>query len=289
MTPPAGVKLAACLVNVSCGRRPAVVSRLAAAPLSVTAELRAGRQPALCDAETTRRLMEQHRLPAAATVLSVFSDTDYDRTVFTVAGPLASLGAAVLALCREACRLVDLREHCGNHPCLGAVDLVPVHPLTDDATLRECAYVALGIGRRLTEEVPGAACFWFGEADPQRRPLPLRRRQVGWFRRRAVLEEVDLGTPDPRLGLTGIGAIPYMTNFNVTLDSSDLELGKSIASQLRATAPGGLPGMKSKTTRQVLRYFVGPLVECMLATIAPRQKLLPTPDLLMPFSLRSIF
>ena len=243
MLPPAGLKLAACLVNVSCGRRPAVVSRLAAAPLVVTAELRAGRQPALCDAEAARRLMAQHQLPAAATVLSVFSDEDYDRTVFTVAGPLASLGAAVLALCREACQLVDLREHRGNHPCLGAVDLVPFHPLTTDASLQECSKLAVEVGHRLTEEVPGSACFWFGESDPQRRPLPLRRRQVGWFRRRAVPEEVDLGTPDPRLGVTGIGAIPYMTNYNVTLDSTDLELGQTIASQLRATALGGLPGM----------------------------------------------
>ena len=50
----------------------------------------------------------------------------------------------MLALCREACQLVDLREHAGNHPCLGAVDLVPIHPLTDDTALADCATLARG-------------------------------------------------------------------------------------------------------------------------------------------------
>ena len=71
-------------------------------------------------------------------------------------------------------------------------------------TAAVCMFVFVAeLGERLTEEVSGSSCFWFGEADPQRRPLPVRRRQVGWFQRRPVLEEIDLGSLDLRLGVTG--------------------------------------------------------------------------------------
>ncbi|XP_043210724.1 glutamate formimidoyltransferase-like [Amphibalanus amphitrite] len=239
MVPPSGLPLAACLVNVSSGRRPGAVARLAAAPL------RAAAGSPLWEGAAARRLTERAGLRAPVTVLSVFSDTDYDRTVYTVAGPLATLGAGVLSLCREACELVDLRHHAGNHPCLGVVDLVPFHPLSEDVTLEDCARLARAVGDQLTALVPGTSCFWFGEADPLRRSLPLRRRQVGWFQRRPVTEEIDRGTPDPRLGVTGIGAIPYMTNYNVTLDTDDLSVGREVAAELRATAPRGMPGVQA--------------------------------------------
>ncbi|XP_043245688.1 glutamate formimidoyltransferase-like [Amphibalanus amphitrite] len=257
MVPPSGLQLAACLVNVSCGRRPAAVARLAAAPL------RAAAGSPLWDAAAARRLTERGGLRAPVTVLSVFPDTDYDRTVYTVAGPLATLGAGVLSLCREACELVDLRHHAGNHPCLGAVDLVPFHPLSEDVTLEDCARLARAVGDQLTALVPGTSCFWFGEADPLRRSLPLRRRQVGWFQRRPVAAEIDRGTPDPRLGVTGIGAIPYMTNYNVTLDTADLAVGREVAAELRATAPGGMPGV------QAMAFVHGGRVEvaCNLDTL----------------------
>jgi len=242
------LKLAACLVNVSCGRQPAVIEQIAAAALRATSQVHdvtTAASDGLCDVTEARQLMRQYGLRAAATVLSVFSDVDYDRTVITVAAPLPTLGASVVSLCQTACDLIDLTQHSGGHPRLGAVDLVPVHPLSVDTTLEECGELARAIGHRVTSEVAGSAGFWFGAADPQRRSLPARRRLVGWFSGRPVTEQVDLGVCGPRLGVTGYGAIPYMTNYNVTLDTDDLRLGEDIARRIRGRTDGGLPG---KTT-----------------------------------------
>ncbi|XP_036110430.1 formiminotransferase N-terminal subdomain-containing protein isoform X3 [Molossus molossus] len=154
---------------------------------------------------------------------------------------------SVLAACLEAFQSIDMEVQEGIHPCLGAVDLIPIYPLTD-VGVEECGAVARSLAENLVLHVPGSSVFLFGEADlPAKRTLVQRRKQLGWFTRRDFSAlEPDLGAaPARRCGLTGIGASPYVMNCNVTIDSQDLALGKEIASAIRGSNASGLKGVQA--------------------------------------------
>ncbi|XP_078460222.1 formiminotransferase N-terminal subdomain-containing protein isoform X1 [Lampetra planeri] len=228
---PRPLRLAASLLNVSGARDPKVVEAVAWAAL---------RTP-------------HGRLFPNATVLNVFADPEYNRSVITVVAPVETLGESLVSACVRACALIDVSAHSGGHPCLGSVDLVPVHPLSDSVGLHECGRVAQAMARELTLQVPGASAFLFGWADePGRRSLVSRRREWAWYGGPGqTAGEVtppipDVGPmPGPRYGIAGVGATPYVMNCNVTIDSTDLRLGRRIARALRASSPGGLPGVEA--------------------------------------------
>ncbi|XP_043853256.1 formiminotransferase N-terminal subdomain-containing protein isoform X3 [Dromiciops gliroides] len=154
---------------------------------------------------------------------------------------------SVLAACVEAFQVIDMEVQEGIHPCLGAVDLIPIYPLSGIG-VEECGMVVRSLAEKLTIHVPGCSMFLFGEADqPEKRSLVHRRKQLGWFSRREFsFLKPDIGTmPNKRCGLTGIGASPYVMNCNVTIDSQDLATGKKIASAIRGSNVGGLKGVQA--------------------------------------------
>ncbi|KAJ7345484.1 hypothetical protein JRQ81_001434 [Phrynocephalus forsythii] len=219
--------LAACLLNISEGRKKDVVEEIAKAAVR-------------------ENNGQEH---PQATVLNIFSDHDYNRSVITIAAPVDRLGSSVVAACTEAFSLIDMASHVGIHPCLGAVDLVPIYPLSG-VSVEQCGTVARGIAESLASRVPGCSLFLFGHADlPKKQSLVQRRRQLGWFSRggfqaAAVIPDVG-STPTARYGLTGVGASPYVMNCNVTLDTQDLAKAKEIAGSIRGSRPGGLRGVQS--------------------------------------------
>ncbi|XP_066543830.1 formiminotransferase N-terminal subdomain-containing protein [Amia ocellicauda] len=221
-----GHRLAACLLNVSEARRKDIVDTVARA--------------ALYDQQGRRR--------EGTAVLNIFNDHDYNRSVITIAAAIDKIGGAVLSACVKACELIDMRQHSGVHPCMGAVDLVPIYPLGESVGLEECGQEARGVAASLTERIPGTSVFHFGFADlPQRRGLVQRRKELGWFQQNPELSAIkaDVGAaPGRRYGLTGVGAGPYVMNCNVTIDTRDLAVGHQVAAALRSTSPGGLPGVQ---------------------------------------------
>ncbi|XP_053733336.1 formiminotransferase N-terminal subdomain-containing protein isoform X1 [Synchiropus splendidus] len=230
-----GRRLVACLLNVSEARRKHLVETVASA--------------AVYHSEGVRR--------DNTTVLNIFNDHDYNRSVITIVAPLENIimvhacvcaaGEAVLSACEKACLLFDMRQHVGVHPCMGAVDLVPFYPLGEEVGVQDCAEQARAVARGLTDRVPGAAAFLFGWADPLQRGLAQRRKDMGWFKKSVDIEKIraDVGPlPQRRFGLTGVGASPYVMNCNVTIDTQDLVVGREIASAIRESAPGGLPGVQ---------------------------------------------
>nr|XP_021334442.1 uncharacterized protein LOC767707 isoform X3 [Danio rerio] len=100
----------------------------------------------------------------------------------------------------------------------------------------------------LAERVAGTSAFLFGWADsPQHRGLAQRRKEIGWFRKVLNVSNIkpDIGSqPTRRYGITGVGASPYVMNCNVTIDTQDLALGRSVASAIRESSPGGIPGVQ---------------------------------------------
>ncbi|KAG8521025.1 Formiminotransferase N-terminal subdomain-containing protein, partial [Galemys pyrenaicus] len=113
-----GLRLAACLLNISEARRKHIVENIAKAALGKNGQTH-----------------------PEVSVLNIFSDQDYNRSVITIAGSIDELGNSVLAACEEAFLSVDMGVQEGIHPCLGAVDLVPIYPLCG-VGVEECGAVA---------------------------------------------------------------------------------------------------------------------------------------------------
>ncbi|XP_068428713.1 formiminotransferase N-terminal subdomain-containing protein [Clinocottus analis] len=221
-----GRRLVACLLNVSEAHRKDLVETVARA--------------ALYDKDGVRR--------EGTAVLNIFNDQDYNRSVITIVASVDSIREAVLSACEKACVLIDMGAHKGVHPCMGAVDLIPIYPLGEEVGVEDCAKEARAVAQGLTERVQGSSAFLFGWADaPLQRGLAQRRKEMGWFKKTPDLQAIrpDVG-PQPRkpFGLTGVGASPYVMNCNVTIDTRDLALGRGIASALRESSPGGLPGVQ---------------------------------------------
>ncbi|CAL4243836.1 unnamed protein product, partial [Meganyctiphanes norvegica] len=225
-------QLAACLLNVSEARNLGVVERIAKAAVSIV------------NPPNIKPIHPDWKINAS--VLNIFEDYDYNRSVITIAAHEDHIGMCIESACKMAYNLIDLIDHSGIHPRLGAVDLVPLHPISVDTDLQKLGTIAKSLSERITQDIEGTSIFLFGAADSEFRGLVQRRKQVQWFKRPVDYPNLvqDLGAkPSSRYGLTGVGAAPYMMNVNVTINSQDIALGKRIAYSLRATTPGGLPGV----------------------------------------------
>ncbi|XP_051884553.1 formiminotransferase N-terminal subdomain-containing protein isoform X2 [Pristis pectinata] len=179
------LRLAVCLLNISEARKKDIVERVAKA--------------ALGDKQGQRKMQ--------TTVLNIFSDYDYNRSVLTLVGPVETLGNSILTSCIEAFNLIDMNAHIGVHPCLGAVDLVPIYPLSESVSLEECGKVARNVAEKLILDVPDCSFFYFGYADqPLKRTLVQRRKELNWFNRsnlKVKERKPDVGAViSPRCGLT---------------------------------------------------------------------------------------
>ncbi|XP_026980713.1 formiminotransferase N-terminal subdomain-containing protein isoform X3 [Sagmatias obliquidens] len=153
-----GLRLAVCLLNISEARRKYIVENVAKAAL-----LEKNASAGLQDTEIDDLLRCAHMLfskrldtiPSIflhigqkhpeVSVLNVFSDQGYNRSVITIAASVAELGNSILAACLEAFQSIDMEVQEGIHPCLGAVDLIPIYPLSG-VGVEECGAVARSIG-----------------------------------------------------------------------------------------------------------------------------------------------
>src|SRR5919201_739542 len=184
-------------------------------------------------------------LAAHAELLDIHSDVDHNRSVYTLVGDADALIAALLAGIAAAKTLIDLREHEGAHPRIGAADVVPIVPIQpDDAERARAAAEALAqrIGEKL--ELP---VFLYGELAPGRGPAFFRRGGPEELQRRIDAGELepDFGPArlDPRAGGVIVGARPPLVAFNVNL-RGDLETAHAIAAVVRERG-GGFPGVRA--------------------------------------------
>ena len=187
-------------------------------------------------------------LSSGAQVLDLHSDEIHNRSVFSLAAPAADLATALELGATAAIAGIDLREHKGAHPRIGAMDVCPVVYATADC--QEAAVsVARDVGGRLAER--GLPVFFYGElaSDPGRRERHVFR--AGGFEglgaRMASGELVpDLGPrePHPSAGAVLVTARAPLAAFNVEVTGIDFEEGRRIATALRESG-GGLPGVRA--------------------------------------------
>ncbi|MFI5261583.1 MAG: glutamate formimidoyltransferase [Candidatus Limnocylindrales bacterium] len=214
-------RLVECVPNFSEGRRAAVVDELAAAVSSTP----------------------------GVHLLDRTSDPDHNRSVLTFAGPPEPVVAAMEAAVAIALRRIDMTVHEGQHPRIGAVDVVPFVPL-GDSTIEECVELARRFGARIAQRFDLPVYLYARAATrPDRVVLAdLRRPQFEGLREQIGQHgrEPDLGPArlHPTGGAVAVGARPFLIAYNVNLASPDVDLAKRIARRVRESS-GGLPRVQA--------------------------------------------
>jgi glutamate formiminotransferase / 5-formyltetrahydrofolate cyclo-ligase len=183
---------------------------------------------------------------ARAALLDVHSDADHHRSVYTLAGEPDDLVVSLVAGAAEACRRIDLRAHDGVHPRVGAVDVVPLVPLSPDR-MPLAMDAALAVAERLAGEL-GLPVFVYGAIGGGRHPAFVRRGGLPELARRLEAGELvpDYGPArlDPRSGATLVGARPPLVAYNLFLATADVAVAREIAATVRESG-GGLLGVQA--------------------------------------------
>jgi glutamate formiminotransferase len=168
------------------------------------------------------------------------SDADHNRSVITMAGPLDAVVEAAVRGVGRAAELIDLREHAGEHPRVGAADVVPFVPLGGE-TLEDCAGAAHRAGKEIWRRFGIPSYFYESAAlKPERTRLEKTRRKG-----------FDGGPPDvgniaehPTAGACMIGARRILIAYNVDLETRDRHIAQEIAKKVRESS-GGFPFVKA--------------------------------------------
>lgn len=183
-------------------------------------------------------------------LLDLHMDSDHHRSVFTLAGEPEAMATALFRFIQEAQHSIDLRRHQGQHPRIGAVDVVPWIPLRG-VTMEECADYAKDLGRRVGQEL-GIPVFLYEQAAlvPLRARLDIIRQGGLSGLQERMYQEADW-KPDfgpnvlhPTAGAVAIGARFFLIAFNVVLKSQDIQVARRIARTIRSSG-GGLPALKA--------------------------------------------
>jgi glutamate formiminotransferase / 5-formyltetrahydrofolate cyclo-ligase len=186
---------------------------------------------------------------APAHVLDLHADPDHNRAVYTLAARQGELAAGLVGLAKAAAEGIDLREHDGIHPHVGALDVMPVVWLDEGRRGAACAEALTAAA--LVGEDAGVPVFLYGELatrPEQAERAWLRRGGPAELARRIAAGELvpDYGPPraHPSAGATLAAARPPLVAFNVDLATDDVELARSIAAELRESG-GGPPGVRA--------------------------------------------
>lgn len=184
------------------------------------------------------------------TVLDVHSDADHNRSVFTLVGPRDALLEAAYNGVVAATRLIDLRHHTGEHPRLGATDVVPFIPLRN-ATVDQAVEMARQLGERVARELAIPVYFYEEAATSDERRNLERVRRKGFEELRDTIADDVSRRPDvgpPRVhesaGAIVIGARGPLIAYNIYLNTQDLKVAQTIARHVRHSS-GGLRYVKA--------------------------------------------
>jgi glutamate formiminotransferase len=227
------VQLVECVPNFSEGRSPERVRSIADAIASVT----------------------------SACVLDTHIDPDHNRSVITFVAPPEKVVDGALSAVRRAAELIDMRTHRGEHPRLGATDVLPFVPVRG-VTMDDCVRIAHEAGRRIASELSIPVYFYERAAlrpdrvnleDVRRGALELLREQITTNPERAP--DVGLAQVHESAGAIAVGARPFLIAFNVVLRSDDIAVAREIARTIRASN-GGLLFVKALGFRLQTRGLV---------------------------------
>jgi glutamate formiminotransferase len=195
------------------------------------------------------RMAEAISSDRGVSLLDRTSDASHNRTVFTMAGEHGPVSDALERLVETAVHEIDMDVHEGEHPRIGAVDVIPFVPL-GDTTMDACIELARTFGERIAKQFELPVYLYARAAlRPDREKLAdVRRGQYEGLRSEIGQRgrEPDFGPArlHPSAGAVAVGARPFLIAYNINLDSDDVDLAKRIARRVRESG-GGLPRVQA--------------------------------------------
>jgi glutamate formiminotransferase len=201
------------------------------------------------DPKVVKSILNELRKTRNAFLLDQSFDDYYNRLVVSYVGDKRSVLEAALKMSSKAVELIDMRRHKGQHPRIGAIDVVPFIP-SKNVTMKDCVRIAKEFGKTLAKKCD-LPVYLYGDAATR-----VERRDLDWIREgdyEKLAEMIskpgrrpDYGPskPHPTAGATITGARRVMAGFNVNLATADLKVAKKIARALHATK-GGFTNVKA--------------------------------------------
>lgn len=197
-----------------------------------------GRNPQVIDA-----LVEASKSVPGVVLLDHSSDASHNRSVFTLIGDPENIAEAAFRLCQTAAAHIDMTQHQGEHPRMGATDVIPFVPVKD-VGIEDCVAVARAVGARIYDELR-IPIFLYEQAatSEQRRNLAaVRKGQFEGMPEKLLAPEwaPDFGERNihPTAGVTAVGARKPLIAFNVNLNTPDIAVANAIAKAIRSSSGG---------------------------------------------------
>lgn len=203
-----------------------------------------GRNPEVIEA-----VLNEVRSTPGVTLLDHSSDPNHNRTVITFLGSPEGVAEAAVKLAKKAAELIDLTKHVGEHPRMGAVDVIPFVPVKE-ITTEECVELSKNVAKRIWEEA-GMPVFLYEDSASAPHRVNLAAIRKGQFEGMAqkVLEpkwEPDFGgrTIHPTAGTVAVGCRMPLVAYNINLNTPDIKIASAIAKIIRQSN-GGLACVKA--------------------------------------------
>jgi len=197
-----------------------------------------GRDPAVIKA-----LVNAVRAVPGVTLLDYSSDADHNRSVLTLLGDPSGIAEVAFALCKTAAAQIDMTKHKGEHPRMGATDVMPFVPIRG-VTLDDCAAIACTVAKRISEELAIPTFLYEHAATRSEREnlADVRRGEFEGLSEKlhdpAWMPDFGDPTPHPTAGATAVGARGPLIAFNINLSTDDIQIAQAIAKTIRASSGG---------------------------------------------------
>lgn len=177
------------------------------------------------------------------TLLDYSSDASHNRSVFTLVGDENSIQEVAFQLVKFASENIDMTKHTGEHPRMGATDVLPFVPIKD-ITTKECVEISKQVAKRINDEL-NIPIFLYEDSATTPDRVNLAKIRKGQFEGMSEKLLLDEWRPDfgerkihPTAGVMAVGARMPLVAFNVNLDTSDIEIANKIAKIVRGSSGG---------------------------------------------------
>lgn len=193
--------------------------------------------------DIVEKIVEEIRIMDEVKLLDYSMDKDHNRSVVTFIGEPEKVIQAAFNAAKVAAELIDMKNHTGGHPRMGATDVIPLIPISD-VTMEECIEYSLKLGQRIGDELGIPVFLYEKSAKTKEREnlADIRRGQYEGMAEKLQQKEwqPDFGpnTLNEKAGVTAVGARMPLVAFNVNLATKDLEIAKKIAKVVRARTGG---------------------------------------------------
>jgi glutamate formiminotransferase len=210
--------------------------------------------------EIIEKIVDEVRLVKDVTLLDYAPDEDHNRTVVTFVGSPEGVLEAAFNLTKKATELINMENHKGGHPRMGATDVIPFIPV-DNIKMSECIDLAERLGEKLATELNIPIYLYESAAKtPERQNLSnIRKGEYEGFKEKIKISKwkPDYGQAKlhPTAGATVVGARPFLVAYNVNLDTADIKIANRIARKVRESS-GGLKNIKAMGVKLEERNIV---------------------------------